>query len=179
MDIISILAVGSYCAAIILLLTIPLRRRAVMLRAGDRIFAIPFRKRAFFKAAFIVFLGALIIYVTLSRMFSLFVDIAFCGTALLGIEFAARQFALMAMGGAWQNAVIVDTETLLYDEIEVFPILQLPPEEQKNYSPNVLIAQTKSRGAVQLIFPNAEICRKVLEVIFTQCPDLKPQSDSE
>ena len=175
MDIVFILTAATYALFMILLLSIPLRRRAVALRSGDRIFAIPAKKRTFVKAAFIVFLCALIVYVTQSRMFSIFVDIAFCGTAVLGVEFAARQFALMTMGGAWQNAVIVDTETLLYDEIEVFPVLQLPPDEQKNYSANVLIAQTKKRGSVQLIFPDKETCRKVLEVIFTQRPELKPQ----
>ena len=41
MDIISIILLASYCAMFILLLTIPLRRRALMLRAGRRIFAIP------------------------------------------------------------------------------------------------------------------------------------------
>ena len=175
MDLVFIFIAVSYALSLALLLSIPLRRRAVALRAGDRIFAIPAKKMTFVKTAFIVFLCALIIYVTSSRLFSVFVDAAFCGTAVLGIEFSARQFALMTMGGAWQNAVIVDTETLLYDEIEVFPVLQLPPDEQKNYSANVLIAQTKKRGSVQLIFPDKETCRKVLEVIFTQRPELKPQ----
>lgn len=174
MDLVFILIAVSYAFSLVLLLSIPLRRRAVALRAGDRIFAIPAKKRTFAKTVFIVFLCALIIYVTASRLFSIYVDIALCGTAILGVEFASRQFALMTMGGAWQNAVIVETESLLYDEIEVFPVLQLPPEEQKNYSPNVLLVQTKKRGTVQLIFPDTETCRKVLEVIFSQRPELKP-----
>ena len=177
MDLVFAILMISYCAVLILLLSIPLRRRAIMLRAGSRIFEIKHRKSAFFKTLFIVFLCAVLIFVIQSRYFSIFVDIAFCGTAVLGVEFAARQFSLMSLCGAWQNAVIVDTEVVLYDDIVVFPVLQLPPSEQKNYSPNVLVVETKSRGTVNLIFSSEEICKKVLDVIFTERPELKPQSE--
>ena len=175
MDIISIILLASYCAMFILLLTIPLRRRAIMLRAGRRIFAIPTKKRTFFKGAAIILLCVALVFVIKTRYFSVFVDIAFCGTAILGVEFVARLFSVATLCGAWQNAVLLDTEVVLYDDIIVFPVLQLPPEEQKNYPANLLVAETKSRGTVNLIFPSAEVCQKVLEVIFTERPELKPE----
>ena len=49
MDITFILLLISYCASLVILLSIPLRRRAVLLRAGRRIVEIKAKKRAFFK----------------------------------------------------------------------------------------------------------------------------------
>ena len=179
MDITFILLLISYCASLVILLSIPLRRRAVLLRAGRRIVEIKAKKRAFFKTLFIVLLCWLIIFVVKIRYFSVFVEIAFCGTAILGIEFAARQFSLMTLNGAWQNALIVDSEAVLYDDIAVFPVLQLPASEQKNYPKNVLVIETKSRGTVQLIFKDENLLNKVLDVVFTERPDLKPAVEEE
>jgi hypothetical protein len=177
MDIVFILLLISYCASLVILLSIPLRRRAVALRAGSRLYPIAAKKSGFVKGLFIVFLCAAIIFFVQTRYFSVFVNIAFCGTAVLGIEFAARLFTLLGLSGAWQNAVICGTDIVLYDEIVIFPVLQLPPEEQASYPKNVLTVETKNRGQVNLFFPDEASCKKTLEVIFAQRPELKPDSE--
>lgn len=176
MDIVFILLLISYCASLIILLSIPLRRRAITLRAGSRLYPIAAKKSGFVKGLFIVFLCAAIIFFVQTRYFSVFVNIAFCGTAVLGIEFATRLFTLLGLSGAWQNAVICGSDLVLYDEIEIFPILQLPPEEQASYPKNVLTVQTKNRGQINLFFSDEAACKKTLEVIFAQRPELKPEA---
>ena len=43
----------------------------------------------------------------------------------------------------------------------------------------MLVIETKSRGTVQLIFKDENLLNKVLEVVFTERPDLKPAVEEE
>lgn len=169
----SLIISASYCAVLVLLFTIPFRRRAVVLRAGKVVWSFGKKKDLLVKGIFICILCALMIYVISIRRFSVFVQIAFCGTAILGVELAVRELSLYGLNGVFVNGIIYGTDFVDFDDIATFPVLQLPENEQEHYPKNVLVIATRSRGKVELIFESEEKCRQVTEAIFKQRPDLK------
>jgi len=163
----------SYCAFLILLFSIPVRRRAAFLRAGSSIYSLKNKKSVLIKSILILLLCGLLVFVDYLRVFSVFVDIAICGTAILGAELTVRELCLYKMNGIYQNCIILGSDFVVYDDIMGLPVLQLPEEEQKKYQKNILYLVTKSKGNQQLIFDSDDDCKKAMEIILKDKPELR------
>ena len=65
--------------------------------------------------------------------------------------------------GVYQNGLIAPSAVVFYEDIIGFPVLELPPEEQENYSKNTLVLVTKKSSHLEIFFSSEKECREVLE----------------
>jgi len=76
-----------------------------------------------------------------------------------------KDYITKGKSGIYENCVITNGVTVFYSDIVTFPILNFPEEEQEKYDHANLVAATKSKGNINLVFSSEEECKKATELI--------------
>lgn len=158
-----IIAVAAYIFLMADIATIPFRSKKLMTSAGNLKMALKNRSKAYFYAmyAFAFILPAIILF----RNYSLAYNLMFALVAVMGAELTSRDFITKGKYGIYENCAIVNGITVFFNDIVTFPILNLPEDEQEKYDHANLVAATKSKGNVNLVFANIEECQAATKLI--------------
>ena len=99
----------------LLVLTIFLRKKSILKRAGKCVFSARPRPAKFS--------AAIIVYAPFIMLFSAFVDLRFyfkwmlCAVALLATEIAVREASTLRSSGVYENGVVTEGEVILFKDI--------------------------------------------------------------
>lgn len=158
-----ILMIATYILLALDVASIFLRKKRILSSAGELKMKLKSKVKIVFILiyAFCFALPAVIFF----RNFSFLYSVTFCLVAVLGCEVTTRDTCTLGINGVYQNCVVIGDTKLYFDDIVSFPILELPEEEQEHYDHHVLIAASRLKGNVNLIFQTEEECRAATALI--------------
>lgn len=153
---------------------IPLRIKKLKKKAGECVLEIQNKKSFSFDVAIFI-LSFVLIAISLVNDFSFYIYIVLCACALIGQEIAIRDFIMNRRSGIYKNGIISTGNYVSFNQIESFPVLELPENEQKNHDESTLDILTKKNGIITLIFNDKNECQNAVKKIFDLHPELKPK----
>lgn len=157
------LLIATYILLAAELASIPFRAKKIMSRAGEKKLSVRNRVKLTFVIIYVLCFALPL--VLLFREFSVLYNIAFCLVSVLGAEVTTRDACVTGKYGVYENCVIAGGMCVFYDDIVVFPVLELPEEEQKDFDGANLVISTKSKGNVDMPFANETECKAAIKVI--------------
>lgn len=166
-----IIGLAAFVIFLMMFISVPLRILNLKKKSGEKIIAL--KNGGIKKSVLILIVALFLIFIPFFRDFKIWVQILFCGCALLAENLAMSDFVNFNRCGIYENGIFENGKFIAFSEITSFPVLQLPEEERKNYESNVLILTTKKKGKDALIFADEEEYFTVVTTIFELHPELK------
>ena len=155
--------IATYIALLAELVSITFRAKKIMARAGEKKLSVKNRVKITFVIIYAVCFALPVILVF--REFSVLYNIAFCLVSVLGAEVITRDACVTGKYGVYENCVIAGGLYVFYDDIVVFPVLELPEEEQADFDGANLVISKKSKGNIDMPFSSVEECKAAVKVI--------------
>lgn len=165
-----ILLVVGYILYLVITFGMPLRQKKLLKNAGDIIYS--FSRSDKIKTVLIYIFSFILISLVSVKFFSFSAKIILEFCAICGLYISARENNFTTVSGLYKNGIICSEGYFVFDDILTLPILNLSEKEQDNYSKNVLVIATKSKGNVEIVFDDEFICEKATEELIKVCPRL-------
>jgi hypothetical protein len=152
--------------------TLPLRKAALLKKAGER--ELPVKPRMLKFAVVVLVCCPLLILLVLFRDMGIFVNCVMCAIGLLGTEMAVREVMTAKCSGVYTNGLVAEGQFLPFADIFGIPFLALPKSKQSLHDSGVLELVTRKRTNLQIIYSSEDECRLVIEKLVELEPRLKP-----
>lgn len=165
-------AVAGYAA---ILLSIPFRRKRVLLRAGALRMKLDVASSKKWVAIAVV--AAVLLLVVPLRNFGLLVSAIMLGCALLASEIAAREAAGCGHAGIYENMLVSGTSAILWSDVASLPTLAYEDDPDTTQVDKSTLRVLTEDGSVQLIlFKSVEERMKAVAAILELQPHLRPEN---
>ena len=144
-----------------IIFTIPLRRKAILKRAGNLIFLV--KCKSIIVQILIIVCCGLILAILAYRELGLVGDIVVCLVSILGVAMGASELSLYKNCGIYENGIIGNGFYLPYSEIYSIPVLSQDNSDLKDNSSTLLKVITDKKGTVSFSYDNPEEFKQVVE----------------
>ncbi|MDE5898995.1 MAG: hypothetical protein K2H09_07025 [Treponemataceae bacterium] len=160
---------AAICAVI--LATTPLRKRFILRRAGERIFAA--KRKRLVLPVLVMACCALLLVLSALRDLGTAANAILCLVAILGTAMSSEDAATHSICGVYRNGLVGGGHFLPISEIYDIPELSYTPEEREKESGTVLHVVTDKRGSVSFVYSSAKERAEALEALLTVAPALR------
>ncbi len=170
-----ILMAVAACIYLVILISIPFRRRKVSEQAGKLV--MPLRVVSSRRWIMIAIFAALLIGLVPLRLeaLGLFVSVVLQACALIGMELAARDAVVQKQAGIYEHMLIASTHTILWSDILGLPTLSYEDDEETTMvDKRVLQLVTQDGSNIDIIFYDEKERQAAVEKILEVAPELKP-----
>ena len=157
---------------IVILCTIPFRRKKILREAGKLI--LPLNVKSSKKWIAIAVATFILLLVVPLRNYSWFVNIVLLLTALVATEISAREASGSGKGGIYEKMLISGTSAVFWSEVYSLPTLSYENDEETTQVDFKTLRVLMNDGRENLIlFSNEEERKLALETILKLVPRLK------
>ena len=160
----------SFVMYVLMLVSVPLRKKIILKRAGRCILKIR-KNRLFMQVVAITFAGLLLALLFIRNLGSAG-NVIICLVSILATAMSSEEIALNDVSGLYENGIIADGHFLMLSEIFAIPALSYSKEEQERQNANALVIQTDKRGVVTFAFPTPRERDAVLDGLLKLNPNL-------
>ena len=156
---------------IFIVVSMPLSRKFILKRAGERILAVN-KKNIVLPALIMLSCAALMAIIQIKKL-STATDIIVLLIATLGAAMGSSEISLNGSGGVYANGIIGSGHFLPLSEIYALPVYDEFQRNPADFNRKVLKIITDRRGAVPFFYSTPEECKNVIEALIKLSPSLK------
>ena len=158
---------------ILILCSIPHRRRKILSRAGKRV--MPLSVPSSRKWVVTAVLAFVLILIVPLRNFGWFVNVVLLGAALFASEIAAREAGGCGKAGIYENMLVSGTSAVLWSDILSLPTLAYENDEETTQVDFKMLRVILTDGREQMIlFESEEERSRAVTEILKLAPHLRP-----
>lgn len=165
----TLLIFASFIIYLIILVTIPIRRRYILSKLGK--IRVRVLKKNTKMQVLCVLIAGIVILLLLFRDFGIFVNLIICLTAILAAAMSSEDASLSSFAGLYEKGIIGEGHFLLVSEM--FSILEPDSFVSQETASRTLRIQTVKKGIVTFTFALQEEKKAVFESLLEICPSLK------
>lgn len=156
----SVICTGvSFFLYVLLIVSIPLRKKYALKKAGSCIIAVKKRKDA--AGLGVLICCPVLIATLLLRNLAPYMNVVIGVVALTAAELTVRELSYASISGLYENGIIGSGRYISFDDIISLPLLQLPKNERIKYNGAILQLATKKHGIVQITFADETECVRI------------------
>ncbi|MGP1367737.1 MAG: hypothetical protein ACTTKX_00590 [Treponema sp.] len=156
---------------IFIVVSMPLRRKFILKRAGNRILAV--NKKNTILPVLIMLSCAVLMAIIQIKKLGTTTDIIVLLIATLGAAMGSSEISLNGSEGVYTNGLIGSGHFLPLSEIYALPAYDELQKNPTDFNHKVLKIVTDRRGAVSFFYSTPEECKSVIEALVKLSPSLK------